>query len=68
MEAHKRNPAPRAAGRALDRFICSAAMNDLEIPQVLAQFQAAHLARTFGIAPSIAAVLAMYAFENGRRA
>ena len=61
--AVRTDPAAWGASRGLDRFICSAAMNDPEIPQLLAQFQAAHLARRFGLPVSTAVHLAD-AFER----
>ena len=63
MEAHKRNPAPRAAGRGLDEFGSRAASNDREIPQALASHQACFIARRFGISPELAATFAERTFH-----
>lgn len=64
--AHKPNPAARGAGRAGDRFNCLAALNDPQIAQPLAHFQAAHLARRFRLAPALAAIVAPLVFGETR--
>jgi hypothetical protein len=67
MASHKPNPAARlGAGRAGDRFTCRAALNNPQIAQPLAHFQAAHLARRFRLAPALAAIVAPLVFGEAR--
>jgi hypothetical protein len=61
----KRNPAPRAAGRALDGFNCLAALNDREIYPPLSNVQASYLARRFQLTPAVAALVAALAYRGG---
>jgi hypothetical protein len=65
--AAKRNPAPRAAGRALENFNSLAALNYRENNNSLAIIQARHLGRLFGLAPTRAALVASLAFAAEAR-
>jgi hypothetical protein len=64
--AHKPNPASRAAGRAGDRFICLAAMNDPENSSPALPFQAVWLERRFRLSASRAVLIAELAFGEAR--
>jgi hypothetical protein len=65
--AAKRNPAPLAAGRALDKFGCRAASNDRENTRPLVSVQAAFVARRFGLSAAVAALVAEHAFTAEAR-
>ena len=64
MGSNNRNPARRAAGRASELF--SRAIERSEDTQALNQFQASHLARRLGLAPSTARMIAGLAFPEAR--
>ena len=65
MRPHKRNPAPRAAGRASDTF-CLAAERS-EDSRTLLDFQALAVTRRSGVPPATALALAPLVFGEARR-
>jgi hypothetical protein len=67
MASKKRNPAPLAAGRALDLFACLAAWNDPEITHFALEIQVKKLVALVCAAdPAMVAALAL-AFVGGER-